>query len=132
VTFIVDGERPNCKRDIWLHRKECKLDEINRLYCCFKALELGSNNMNKRSSSSNIDEEDATYDVIKIDFDLFSSESKSLENNKFKSTLSTPKDFGLQISGRLMMIDACNINENSGVVNERVLVASFKADSLIA
>ena len=129
VTVIVDGERPDCKRDTWFRRKERELDEINRLYCRFKALELGSNNMNKRSS--NINEEDATFDTMKRDFDLFSSESKSLEN-KCKRTLSIPKDFGTQISERLMMINACNTNENGGVVKEKVLVAGFQADSLIA
>jgi hypothetical protein len=78
----------------------------------FKALELGSKIVNSDGSTNMDNDEDKNE--IKRDFDLFSKESKSLEN-KCKRTLLIPKDFNAQLSER-SMIDACNMNENGGFV----------------
>jgi hypothetical protein len=115
VTIILDGQRPDCKRDTWFRQKERKLDEINKLFCRLKAIEL-----DKKTDKDSI-----------IAFNSFNSEAKRLEkkNSRF---VTFPSDFSDRLSERLMMINACSLNENGGIVNEQVIKAKFQADSLIA
>ena len=43
VTTVMDGDdRPDCKRASWAQRKDASLTKVNRMYCRFKVLELGS------------------------------------------------------------------------------------------
>jgi hypothetical protein len=72
-----------------------------------------------------------TDDESIASFNIYNSESKRLEK-KTSRFVSFSDDFGDQLSNRLMMIDACSINENGGFVNEKVIKARFQADSLIA
>jgi hypothetical protein len=115
ITVILDGQRPDCKRDTWFRQKERKLDEINKLFCRLKAIEF----------DKKTDEDSITA------FDSFNREAKRLEKKSSRS-ITFPSDFGDRLSERLMMINACSLNENGGIVNERVIKAKFQADSLIA
>jgi hypothetical protein len=104
VTVIIDGKRPDCKRATLFREKQRKLDEINRIFCRLKCLELGDKN-----------DEDS-----KTKYALFNVESGCLER-KCKRSLSIPSDFGDRLSEQLMLIEACHRNENGGFVHEHIL-----------
>ena len=73
VTVVMDGTiRPDCKRESWFRRKDRELDDVNRFYCRFKALELGS--------AVNRNENDAENTEKRMgEFELYNSEAKRLE-----------------------------------------------------
>ena len=123
ITVVLDGDlRPDCRRDSWFRKKDRALDDINRFYCRLKTLELGS-------EVHTLDRERS--EKRKEDFDLFNNAAKKLER-KCSRNVVIPKNFGSLLSERLMMIDACQLNENGGFVQEKYLKAVFQADSLIA
>jgi hypothetical protein len=115
VTVIIDGQRPDCKRATLFRGKERQLDEINRVHCRLKCLELGT----KKDEMS------------KKRYLLYTKESARLER-KCRRSLSIPSDFGTRLSEQLMLIGSCDRNENGGFVNEEVHLATFQADSVIA
>lgn len=74
VTVVFDGSvRPDCKRDSWNRKKARELDDINRMHCRFKAVELRSKVESGRSSP-----EEAR------DSKKYSEEAKRLENKRLK------------------------------------------------
>ena len=56
------------------------------------------------------------------DVKKFSEELRKLENRKSKG-LVLPHDFGHRLSEKLMIMNACNVNENGGIVEEIILMA---------
>ena len=115
VTVVMDGTiRPDCKRESWFRRKDRELDDVNRFYCRFKALELGS----AVNRNENADAERNTEKRMG-EFELYNSEAKRLER-KCSHTISFPNDFEMRLSEKLMMLDACNKNENGGYVKDLV------------
>ena len=121
ITVVIDGDgRPDCKRDSWNRKKQRDLDDMNRMYCRLKALEL-----NAKSDNGDMNIEDRS------NLDLYMKEASSLEK-KVQRSLVLPTDFGQRLSDKLMMINACLANENGGFVQEHILKAKFQADSVIA
>ena len=121
VTIVIDGNgRPDCKRDSWNRKKQRDLDEMNRMYCRLKSLELSAKS-----------ESDKMTTQERADLERYEKEALSLEKSCQRS-IAIPKDFGQRLSDRLMMIGACAANENGGYVQERILEAKFQADSVIA
>jgi hypothetical protein len=108
ITVILDGQWPDCKHNTWFWQKEWKLDGINKLFCRLKATEL-----NKKTDKDRI-----------IPFDSFNCEAKWLEK-KLASLQNFLLNFGDQLSERLIMINACSLNENIGIVNKWVIQAQF-------
>ena len=102
VTVILDGSiRPDCKRDSWNRKKSRELDDINRMFCRFKAVELRA-----KIESGSYSEED------KKDVKKYSEESRKLENRKSKG-LVLPHDFGHRLSEKRMIINAIFQKETS-------------------
>jgi hypothetical protein len=95
--------------------KEQQLDEINRILCHLKCLELGA----KKDEMS------------RERYLLYTKKSAHLEQ-KCRRSLLIPSNFGTRISEQLMLIGSCNRNENGGFINEVVHLATFQADSVIA
>ena len=120
ITVIFDGSyRPDCKRASLERRKKSYVDNANRIFCRFKALELSSKFERGRDPT------------IKEELDLFNAECSKLESSCSKQ-LVIPGNVGQLFSERLMMAEACCPNENGGYVEERVLTSTFQADALIA
>ena len=120
VTVIFDGvDRPDCKRASLQRKKDRFITEANRMYCRFKSLQLKS----KFDKEGDLE--------AKRQLDEYSKECEKLEKACQRSIL-IPSDVASLFSERLMMVEACNQNENGGYVDERVLTSKFQADSLIA
>ena len=121
VTVVIDGNgRPDYKRDSWIRKKQRDLDDMNRMYCRLKSLELSAKSESGKMSTQE-----------RADLELYEKEALSLEKSCQRSLI-IPKDFGQRLSERLMMMNACAANENGGFVQERILEAKFQADSVIA
>ena len=102
--------RPDCKQDSWFCKKDRALDDINRFYCRLKTLELGS--------------EDHTLDrerskKRKEDFALFNNAAIFFERKCIRNIV-IPKNFGSLLLERLMMIDACQLNEMVDLCNRNI------------
>ena len=120
VTVIFDGSyRPDCKRASLDRRKKACIENANRIFCRFKALELSSKFEKGEDSST------------KEELDLYNAECSKLESACNKQ-LVIPENVSQLFSERLMMAEACIQNENGGYVVERVLTSMFQADALIA
>ena len=120
VTVIFDGvKRPDCKRASLNRRKKRFLSNANRMYCQLKMSQLKS----KYQKDGN--------DEVKKQLEEYSSECKKLERAN-RQSLTIPDNIAILFSERLMMNNACCPNENGGYVEEKVLTATFQADSLIA
>ena len=119
ITVIFDGSfRPDCKRASLNRRKKSCIDDANRFFCRFKALEL----------SSKVEKGDSG---VKEALALYNAECAKLESSCSKQLI-IPENVGQLFSERLMMTEACSPNENGGYVLERVLTSAFQADALIA
>lgn len=124
VTVVFDGfDRPDCKRASWERKKMKDLDDVNRLYCRFKALETG------RLMHTAIDANQKKE--LENEYKQFSAASKRLES-KLNKCLVLPKDMASLLSERLMLIGACDRNEDGGIVFENIITSKFQADSVIA
>ena len=120
VTVIFDGDqRPDCKRASLQRKKVRFLNDANRMFCRFKTLQLKAQ-FEKHGSRE-----------IKKKLDEYSKECEKLEK-VCQRVLTIPSNVASLFSERLMMVTACNANENGGYVDEDVLTATFQADSLIA
>ena len=124
VNIIMDGsDRPDCKRASWERRKSQSLDEINRMYCRLKVLELSS-----QLENSETNEEQRSQ--IRRKLKEYNDAARKLENASGKAII-TP-DFCERLLARLAAMNAFESNENWGYVSKKIIKARFQADYVIA
>ena len=128
ISVIFDGSmRPDCKTATFSRKKQSKMNDINRRYVRLRALELNASVGENLRNGGATGVDNADKEALQKYNDAF----KSFEND-FQSRVILPPNFPDLLSERLMVIGACNENENGGYVVEDVKKALFQADSLIA